>query len=79
MRARVVESLYTPAELIEKYPQVQKFGWTAVKIGMFYHSGLLFGRYSHLEKKSLIQENSFIRLMTFFNEINSSLGKKIPL
>ena len=79
MGARDLGDFYSPSELFEKYPQVAKFGWTAVKIGVFFHAGLLSGYFSIKERKALIEENSFFELIQFYNQKNSSQGKQISL
>lgn len=62
---------YTPSELIEKYPEVEEVGWTPVKIGMFLNAGLLRGYYASSEKRNVIEEQSFTKLIDYFNELNS--------
>lgn len=61
---------YTPSELIEKYPEVSNVGWTPIKIGVFLNAGLLLGYHCNSEKKNLIEEESFLDLIDFFNELN---------
>lgn len=61
---------YTPTELCELYPQVQKIGWTPTKIGVFFRSGLLVGFVSGKSNTSLILESSFIELMRYTNQVN---------
>lgn len=61
---------YSPAELLELYPEATKIGWTAVKIGIFYRSGLLVGYLSGKENKAMILEESFVKLLKYVNEVN---------
>ena len=61
--------LLTPTEVIEKYPDLaQKFGWTAKDIGLFLKNKLLQGHYNHSLRKSMIKEESVIRLVGFANQ-----------
>lgn len=61
--------LLTPSEVIEKYPDLaQKFGWTAKDIGLFLKNKLLQGHYNHSLRKSMIKEESVIRLVIFANQ-----------
>ena len=61
---------YSPQELIELYPQVQKIGWTAQKIGTLFRCGLFVGFFSGKERKAMILESSFIKALKFINEVN---------
>jgi len=61
---------YSPAELIELYPQVAKIGWTAVKIGMMFRCGLFVGYMSGKENKAMILEDSFVDLLKYFSTVN---------
>ena len=63
--------LFTPAELIEIYPNVNAIGWTSTKIGIFFRAGLLNGFISGKEKKALITEESFIDLMKYYDIVTS--------
>lgn len=59
----------TPSQIIEKYPELeQKFGWTAKDMGLFLKNKLLQGHYNHSSRKSMIKEDSIIRLIAFANE-----------
>ena len=59
----------TPAEIIEKYPELeQKFGWTSKEIGLFLKSKLLQGHYNNSMRKSMIIEESVRRLISYANE-----------
>ena len=59
----------TPSQVIEKYPELEmKFGWTAKDIGLFLKNKLLQGHYNHSSRKSMIKEESLIRLIAFANE-----------
>lgn len=71
------KDLYTPEELIQKYPQVKMIGWTSTKIGIFFHSGLLIGYQSRKERKALILEDSFIELVDYMNHV--ALKKQVPI
>ena len=62
--------LFSPSELVELYPQVNKLGWTATKIGIFFRSGFLVGFLSGKENKALITEESFVKLLQFIAEVN---------
>lgn len=59
----------TPAELVQRYPNVRGIGWSATKIGIFYKAGLLVGYYSSSERKVLIQAQSFIQLVHYANSL----------
>lgn len=62
----------TPAELMERYPNTQKFGWTSLKLEAFSRAGLL--HYITPEDdlcKILICENSFLGLIKFTENVNS--------
>lgn len=61
---------YSPAELVELYPQVSKIGWTPVKIGMMFRCGLFVGYTSGKEKKAMILEESFVDLMKYITYVN---------
>ncbi len=61
---------YTPEELMERFPQVERLGWNASKIGIFFSSGLLVGHSGRKERKALILESSFIELIEFANTIS---------
>lgn len=61
---------YSPAELLEIYPQASKLGWTPAKLGSFFRGGLLVGFISGKENKAFITEASFIKLMKFVSEVN---------
>ncbi len=59
----------TPSQIIDKYPELeQKFGWTAKEMGLFLKNKLLQGHYNHSSRKSMIKEDSIIRLIGFANE-----------
>ena len=65
---RKIEYL-TPSQIIDKYPELeQKFGWTAKEMGLFLKNKLLQGHYNHSSRKSMIKEDSIIRLIAFANE-----------
>ena len=56
-------------ELIDKYPKVfENFGWTAQTVGYLLSAELLSGKYSHTEKKNLINEKSFLELVEFMDQ-----------
>jgi len=60
----------TPAQVIEKYPELEKmFGWSAKEIGMFLKSRLLQGYHNHSLKKSMIEEDSIGNLVNFANAL----------
>lgn len=60
---------HTPEELMQRFPQVKKFGWNSSKIGIFFHSNLLIGYFCGREKKGLILESSFQELIEFTNGV----------
>ena len=62
---------YSPKELIEMYPQVEKIGWTPQKIGTMFRCGLFVGFFSGKERKAMILESSFIKTLKYVNEVNS--------
>lgn len=59
----------TPEELMIKYPAAARLGWTAAKIGVFYSGGLLQGYHCSSERKNLIEEESFLRLIDYANDL----------
>lgn len=61
---------YSPSELVELYPEVQKLGWTAQKIVILCRAGLLVGFLSGKENKAMIYEESFISLIKYVNKVN---------
>lgn len=64
MRGRKSADFMTPMELFLKYPFVEKYGWSATKIGIFFHAELLVGYLCHTDgKKAMILEASFIELL----------------
>lgn len=60
---------HAPEEIMQRFPQVKKFGWNSSKIGIFFHSGLLIGYFCGKEKKAMILESSFIELIEFTNTV----------
>ena len=61
-------SYLTPAQVIEKYPELENsFGWTAKEIGIFLKNKLLHGYYNHTLKKSMIDETSIEELVEYVN------------
>lgn len=66
-KKRKIEYL-TPAQVIEKYPELQSsFGWTAKEVGIFLKNKLLRGYYNHTLKKSMIDEASIADLVDYVN------------
>ena len=63
--------LHTASVLLEKYPQVQLMGWTALKIGTFLSSKLLFGVNKTVRQAALIREKSFVTLMNHSKELKN--------
>ena len=64
------EKIYlTPAQVIEKYPELVGFGWSAKEIGMILKSRLLDGYYNHSLRKSMIEEDSIGKLVGFANDL----------
>jgi hypothetical protein len=59
----------TPTQVIEKYPELEGFGWSAKEIGMFLKSRLLDGYYNHSLRKSMIEEDSIGKLVDFANDL----------
>lgn len=61
-------SYLTPAQVIEKYPELESsFGWTAKEVGIFLKNKLLRGYYNHTVKKSMIDETSIEDLVDYVN------------
>jgi hypothetical protein len=65
METKSTLNFLTPVQLIEKYPQMKDWGWTASKIGIFYYCGLVNGKRRMF--KSYILESSFLELIEFAN------------
>lgn len=63
------DNYLTPEELIERYPHTHVIGWTASKIGIFYSAGLLHGHRGK-ERRVLILESSFKKLLRYANEVS---------
>ncbi len=59
----------TPAQVIEKYPELNMFGWGTKEIGMFLKIKLLHGFYNHNLRKSMILETSIEALVDFANGV----------
>ena len=58
----------TPAEIIEKFPELEdNFNWDAKSVGLFLRTKLLKGRYNSNERKALIQIDSVVKLVEFTN------------
>lgn len=64
------DNYLTPMELMKAYPQVRKMGWSAIKIGIFFSSGMLEGYCCVRERRSMILESSFILLVEYVNSVN---------
>lgn len=64
------ENYLTPLELMKTYPQVRKLGWSAIKIGIFFSSGMLEGYCCVRERRSMILESSFLLLIEYVNSVN---------
>ena len=60
---------FSPEELMDVYPGAFVLGWTACKIGVCYSMGLLLGRHDTKERKNLIYEPSFRKLMLHANTV----------
>lgn len=72
MSFSVGTDVFTPQELVDKYPMVKKLGWNASKVGIFFHSGLLQGKIGTHERKTLIFESSFISLIDYAKQLYSN-------
>ena len=60
----------SPAELIQKYPDVAaKFNWSPREFGLFLKCKLLDGYYDRRKRTALIKECSFIQLVRFVNDV----------
>lgn len=68
MSSNTFNSLLTPCQLVEKYPQVKALGWNASKIGTFFSAGLLLGKRKML--KSMISEKSFLQLLDYVDHVS---------
>jgi hypothetical protein len=70
--------LFTPDELIHKYPTAHIFSWDATKIGIFFSGNLLMGFRSTKEhNKALIIEDSFLNLFNYASSLD--LRKQIEI
>ncbi len=68
---------YTCQEIIEAYKEVKLWGWNVNKIGAFYNCLLLDGKRIQGNKKTLITESSFLRLMEFvYSSLDISPSKE---
>jgi hypothetical protein len=56
---------YTPLELVEEYPQIADYNWSAIVIGMFFNSGLLIGHRTGKKQRALIVQSSFLDLLGY--------------
>lgn len=56
---------YTCQELLDLYPHLKLWGWTPNKIGTFYRCLLVDGKKFGKNKRTLITESSFNRLIEF--------------
>lgn len=56
---------YTCDELLHKYPLTKLWGWTAVKIGVFYNCLLLDGKRFGKKGRIMVSESSFENLMEY--------------
>ena len=63
-------SLYlNPEEIMQKYPELEtKLGWSKSDLGVFLRNKVLHGYYSRNKKKSLIDEQSLLELISFINK-----------
>lgn len=69
---------FTPAELIEKYPDVmEKFHWSPRELGLFLKCKILVGYYDRRKRSALIKESSLIELVQYANQVIE--GQKINL
>jgi len=51
----------TPAQVIEKYPELERtFGCSAKEIGMFLKNRLLHGHYNHALRKPIKSPNALL-------------------
>jgi hypothetical protein len=63
------KDLFTPGELIERYPALKKINWSAETLGIFLRSGILKGNYSNSKGSSLIDESSVWELVKYRNNL----------
>lgn len=63
-------NLYTPQELIEKFPHLADLGWTSTKLGILFRMGILKGR--RVNKKALITLKSFLNFVEYYNSVNNN-------
>ena len=70
MSTRKSTELLTPGELYNKYKdRVLRHNWTPEKIGTFFLCGLVDGYFCGSEKRNLITESSFLRLLALADKI----------
>jgi hypothetical protein len=61
----LAQNLLTPDELMNRFPNVATIGWDTSKIGVFFKSSLLMGYVAKHDKKALIIEDSFRKLIDY--------------
>jgi len=60
----------TPSEIVEKYPELEdNFNWDVRCLGLFLRTKLLQGKYNANERKSLIREDSLVKLVGHTNDL----------
>lgn len=62
--------LYTPQELIDKFPHLLDMGWSATKLGILFTMGILKGR--RVNKQALITLRSFSKFVDYYNKLNQT-------
>lgn len=60
---------YTAEELIEKFPHIERWGWSSKLIITLYKAGCVSGYFSGSEKRVLICLESFTKLLRHINSV----------
>ena len=64
-----MNNFLNPDEIMYKYPELeQKLGWSKSDLGVMLRGKVLGGYYSRNKKRSLIDEQSLLRLISFINK-----------
>lgn len=67
--------MYTPAEIVEKHPEVKKWQWDARTVGFLVQKGIIEGYTKPGTKQKYVQEDSFLQLIQYVN--NQIDSKKV--
>jgi len=71
--------LLTPLEVVQSNVELfKKLGWTEREIGVLFSMGLLYGRHSSKEKKSLVTLESVYKQVEIYNEYVLRKLVKVP-